>query len=82
MSDNPVFASGTRSADSALATSKVLRNTYMMLALTMVVSATTAGLSMWMNLGFRCGHGDDDCSYRANLVCFYPKLQIAVLVYI
>lgn len=55
MSDNPVFASGTGSADSALATSKVLRNTYMMLALTMIVSAATAGLSMWMNLGFGAG---------------------------
>jgi modulator of FtsH protease len=55
MRDNPVFATSRGSADSALATNKVLRNTYMMLAMTMVVSAATAGLSMWMNLGFGAG---------------------------
>lgn len=55
MRDNPVFASSQGSADSAIATHKVLRNTYMMLAMTMVVSAATAGLSMWMNLGFGAG---------------------------
>jgi modulator of FtsH protease len=55
MRDNPVFASNTGSADSALATNKVLRNTYMLLAMTMLVSASTAGLAMWMNLGNGAG---------------------------
>ena len=54
MRDNPVFANSS-SADSALATNKVLRNTYMMLALTLLVSAATAGLAMAMNLGQGAG---------------------------
>ncbi|WP_101757109.1 Bax inhibitor-1/YccA family protein [Oceanicoccus sp. KOV_DT_Chl] len=54
MRDNPVFAN-SQSADSALATNKVLRNTYMMLSMTLLVSAITAGLSMAMNLGFGAG---------------------------
>ncbi|MCP3908681.1 MAG: Bax inhibitor-1/YccA family protein [Oceanicoccus sp.] len=55
MRDNPVFSSQSGSADSALSTNKVLRNTYMMLAMTMMVSAITAGLSMWMNVGYGAG---------------------------
>lgn len=54
MRDNPVFAN-SQSADSALATNKVLRNTYMMLSMTLLVSAITAGLAMAMNLGYGAG---------------------------
>ncbi|WP_339337751.1 Bax inhibitor-1/YccA family protein [uncultured Oceanicoccus sp.] len=52
MRDNPVFSSQTDATDSVLSTNKVLRNTYMMLAMTLMVSAITAGLAMWMNLGY------------------------------
>lgn len=38
-----------RSQDSVLATNKLLRNTYSLLAMTLVFSALTAGLSMAMN---------------------------------
>ena len=39
-----------RSEQSVLQTNKVIRNTYMLLAMTMVVSAITAGISMLMNM--------------------------------
>ena len=39
-----------RSQPSVLATNKLLRNTYMLLAMTLVFSAVTAGLSMTFNL--------------------------------
>lgn len=55
MRDNPVFSSQTGTTDSVLSTNKVLRNTYMMLAMTLMVSAVTAGLAMWMNLGHGAG---------------------------
>jgi modulator of FtsH protease len=55
MRDNPVFGSATSSAESTLATNKVLRNTYMLLAMTLVVSATTAGIAMAVNLGYGAG---------------------------
>mgnify|MGYP000356718534 FL=1 len=38
-----------RSEQSILATNKVIRNTYMLLAMTLVFSAVTAGISMLMN---------------------------------
>jgi len=41
----------TASAESALATNKVLRNTYSLLAMTFTFSAITAFISMQMNLG-------------------------------
>jgi modulator of FtsH protease len=40
-----------RSQDAALATNKVLRNTYLLLSMTLFFSAATAGVSMLMNLG-------------------------------
>lgn len=40
------------SAESALATNKVLRNTYSLLAMTLTFSAVTAFISMQINLGF------------------------------
>jgi modulator of FtsH protease len=39
-----------RSEQSVLETNKVIRNTYMLLAMTMVVSAITAGISVMLNL--------------------------------
>ncbi len=41
-----------RSQESILATNKVIRNTYMLLAMTLVFSAVTAGISMAMNPPF------------------------------
>jgi len=40
----------TRSTESALATNKVLRNTYMLLSMTLLFSAVTAGVSMVFQL--------------------------------
>ena len=39
-------------AESVLATNKVLRNTYALLSMTLLFSAVTAGISMAMNWGF------------------------------
>lgn len=39
-----------RGADSALATNRVIRNTYMLLSMTLLFAATTAGLSMALKL--------------------------------
>jgi len=50
MYENQTVARGT--ADSALATNKVLRNTYALLSMTLLFSAVTAGISMTMNMGF------------------------------
>jgi modulator of FtsH protease len=50
MYENQTIARGA--ADSALATSKVLRNTYALLSMTLLFSALTAGISMTMNWGF------------------------------
>jgi modulator of FtsH protease len=47
MSSNTVI---NQSASSTLATNKVLRNTYLLLSMTLFFSAMTAGLSMMMNL--------------------------------
>ncbi len=51
MQQNPIFSSSA-GAGSALATNKVLRNTYMLLSMTLLVSAVTAGISMALNVGF------------------------------
>lgn len=51
MQDNPIIGNHSSSVESALATNKVLRNTYMLLSITLVFSAMTAGLAMAMNLG-------------------------------
>jgi modulator of FtsH protease len=51
MQDNPIIGNHPASLDSALATNKVLRNTYMLLSITLVWSAATAGIAMAMNLG-------------------------------
>jgi len=48
MNQNPVIVD--RRQESALATNKVLRNTYMLLSLTLIFSGLTAGFSMLMQL--------------------------------
>ena len=40
----------SRPESSILASNKVLKNTYMLLSMTLIFSAMTAGLSMYMNL--------------------------------
>jgi len=47
---NRLAATVTRTQPSTLATNKVIRNTYMLLSLTLLFSALTAGLSMALNL--------------------------------
>ncbi|MDF2940383.1 MAG: hypothetical protein K0R66_1025 [Gammaproteobacteria bacterium] len=46
------FTSIERSGQSVLATNTVLRNTYLLLSLTLIFSACTAGLSIFYNAGF------------------------------
>jgi len=48
--NNPAIVTETRSHSSSLATNKVIRNTYMLLSLTLMFSALTAGISMTLNL--------------------------------
>ena len=50
MQNNPILNSQTTGSESVLATNKVLRNTYMLLSMTLVFSAMTAGVSMALNL--------------------------------
>jgi len=47
---NRLAATVTRTQPSTLATNKVIRNTYILLSLTLLFSAMTAGLSMALNL--------------------------------
>lgn len=51
MQNQSVFGAQSRSAESVLATNKVLRNTYLLLSATLLFSAVTAGIAMAMNLG-------------------------------
>ncbi|NNE37114.1 MAG: Bax inhibitor-1/YccA family protein [Gammaproteobacteria bacterium] len=44
------YATGVRSQDAILATNKVLKNTYLLLSMTLLFSACTAGIAMMMNL--------------------------------
>jgi len=46
-----------RSSESVLATNKVLRNTYMLLGMTLLFSGAMAGVSMFLNLGFGASMG-------------------------
>lgn len=55
MQDNNMFGSPSVGVESALATNKVLRNTYMLLGLTLLFSAITAGISMAMGLSSGMG---------------------------
>jgi modulator of FtsH protease len=50
MQDKGVYSVGSIGIESALSTNKVLKNTYMLLGMTLLFSAFTAGLSMAMGL--------------------------------
>jgi modulator of FtsH protease len=51
MQDKSLYDMSNAGVDSVISTNKVLRNTYMLLGLTLLFSAATAGVSMAMNLG-------------------------------
>tara|TARA_B110000503_G_scaffold32105_1_gene52109 strand:- start:5659 stop:6333 length:675 start_codon:yes stop_codon:yes gene_type:complete len=51
MQDKGVYSIGSIGIESALSTNKVLKNTYMLLGMTLVFSAVTAGIAMAMGLG-------------------------------
>lgn len=48
--NDPVTITATRSQQALLSTNKVIRNTYMLLSMTLLFSAVTAGISMALNL--------------------------------
>ena len=48
--NNPITLTASRSQTAALATNKVIRNTYTLLSMTLLFSALTAGVSMTLNL--------------------------------
>ena len=56
MQQSPIFTQN-KTAESALATNKVLRNTYMLLSMTLVFSAVCAGIAMTMNISHMAGLG-------------------------
>jgi modulator of FtsH protease len=51
MQQNPIFNTTSSAQSSALSTNKVLRNTYMLLSMTLVFSAVCASIAMAMGLG-------------------------------
>lgn len=51
MQDKSLYDVGSTGIESVLSTNKVLKNTYMLLGLTLLVSTVTAGMSMAMGLG-------------------------------
>ena len=48
MQDKSVYSVDSLGIESALSTNKVLKNTYMLLGMTLLFSAATAGISMAM----------------------------------
>jgi modulator of FtsH protease len=52
MENYPAHAASTATGSSALATNKVLRNTYLLLGATLLFSAITAGVAMALNVPF------------------------------
>jgi modulator of FtsH protease len=50
MQDKGLYSAGSLGIESALSTNKVLKNTYMLLGMTLLFSAATAGISMAMGL--------------------------------
>ena len=50
MQDKSLYNMNSGSIESAISTNKVLRNTYMLLGMTLLFSAVTAGISMAVNL--------------------------------
>ncbi len=55
MQDKSLYSANVTGLESALATNKVLRNTYMLLSMTLLFSAATAGVSMAIGLGQGAG---------------------------
>ncbi len=51
MQDKSVYSADSLGIESAISTNKVLKNTYMLLGMTLLFSAATAGMSMAMGLG-------------------------------
>ena len=51
MQDKSLYKMNTAGLESAISTNKVLKNTYMLLGITLLFSAVTAGISMAMGLG-------------------------------
>ena len=51
MQDKSLYNANTMGVESVLSTNKVLKNTYMLLGMTLLFSAVTAGISMAMGLG-------------------------------
>lgn len=55
MQEKSVYRADTVAVESVLSTNKVLKNTYMLLGMTLLFSAATAGVSMAMNLSHGVG---------------------------
>jgi modulator of FtsH protease len=55
MQDNSLISSRAPGLESALATNRVLKNTYMLLSMTLVFSTVTAGIAMTMGMGHGAG---------------------------
>lgn len=51
MQDKQLYNTNTMGLESAISTNKVLKNTYMLLGMTLLFSTVTAGISMAMGLG-------------------------------
>ena len=51
MQDKSLYNMNTVGVESVISTNKVLKNTYMLLGMTLLFSAVTAGISMAMGLG-------------------------------
>ena len=81
MQDKGLYNAGSLGIESALSTNKVLKNTYMLLGMTLLFSAATAGISMAMNLphGAQCrGSMVDELDYLQTRVLnlFCSRLNI------
>ena len=51
MQDKSLYEMNSIGMETAISTNKVLKNTYMLLGMTLAFSAVTAGISMAMGLG-------------------------------
>jgi|TARA_B110000977_G_scaffold42630_2_gene57690 modulator of FtsH protease len=61
-------------SSAALGINKVLRNTYLLLSMTLIFSALTAGLSMMANVGFAVSMG---CSFGAMAMIWFVLPRVA-----
>ena len=60
---------GAASQSTAIEINKVLRNTYMLLGMTLAFSAVTAGISMAMNLSHMAALSYDACCIWFAICC-------------